>query len=136
MIVLPPTALTRMSIAPNSCATETTSASTWVALSTSVRRPCARRAQCGNGRVESIVVIIDGDHDRSLARHDVGGSAADPARRRGNDRDLVGEAHGFLHFYRYPCRGRPSPRRGSLSPARGIERGVMALGFNRRAWLG
>src|SRR5437016_275254 len=42
MIVLPPTALTRMSIAPNSRATPATSASTCAASSASQSLPCAR----------------------------------------------------------------------------------------------
>jgi hypothetical protein len=59
-------------------------------------RPPASRAQRRNRRVEPALVDVDGDHDRPLSGHDVGGGAADAARRRGDDYDPVGKAHGFL----------------------------------------
>src|SRR4051794_24360007 len=126
MIVLPPTALTRMSIAPNSCSTEATVASTSVSSSALHRRRCARPplsrnsatvrssrssllstatttapslpANRGEGGVEPLLIVIAGDDARALARHDVGGGATDAARRRGNQRDLVLKAHRFPRF--------------------------------------
>ena len=58
-------------------------------------RPPAGLAQRRDGPVEPLLVVIDGDDDRALARHDVGGGAADAARRRGDQRDLVLKAHPF-----------------------------------------
>ena len=96
MIVLPPTALTRMSIAPNSWATDATSEfdlGRVERIGAAPVRPPAGRAQPRHGRVEPARVIVDGNHDAPFARHDIGGGAPDPARRRSDDRHLVGKAH-------------------------------------------
>ena len=40
-------------------------------------------------------MIVDADDDRTLARHDLGGSTADPVGKGGDQRDLAGEPHRF-----------------------------------------
>ena len=120
MIVLPPTALTRMSIAPNSCSTEPTVAvdvGFVKRVAQAAMRPAAGLAQRRDSPVEPLLVVVDGDDDRTLARHDVGGGAADAAGRRGDQRDLVLKAHP-LPLSRLPALS------AALTRWRGLTRGV------------
>src|SRR6516165_3318900 len=54
----------------------------------------AYTAQCGYSAFEAIGVIIDTDHCRTLAGHDLGGGAANAVGECGDYSDLVLEAHG------------------------------------------
>ena len=53
----------------------------------------AGRGHFGHRIGEPRLVVVDGHDNRPLARHDVGGGAADAARRGGDDRDAVRETH-------------------------------------------
>jgi hypothetical protein len=75
----------------------------------------AGRAQFGDGIVKPALVDINRDHDRPLARHDAGGGAADPARRRSDDRYFAGKAHPLPPVFQ----SRPPSRYGEIQ-ARGI----------------
>ena len=86
--VLPPTALTRMSMRPWSRATSATSRVDLrrvqrvdqLALDLAARL-AAGLAQRRHRLVQAALVIVDGDHRRAFARHDRGGGAADAVRR-------------------------------------------------------
>ena len=55
--------------------------------------PAARRPQRCDGLVEPALVVVDADHDRPFAGHDVGGGAPDAAGDGGDERDSVGKPH-------------------------------------------
>ena len=59
-------------------------------------RLAAGLAQRRHRLVQPALMVVDGDHRRTLARHDRCGGPADAVRRRADQRHLVLEAHGFL----------------------------------------
>jgi hypothetical protein len=65
--------------------------------------PAAAVAQCRHRGLEPPRVIVDADDDRTLARHDLGGSPPDAVGTGGDQRDFVREPHGS------PLPSRPLP---------------------------
>ena len=96
MIVLPPTAFTRMSTRP--CCS-TTRRTTSVHLrgvervgDDPVRRPAVTRDR-GDGFVQQALVAIDEHHGAALASHDLGRRAADAAASGGDEGHSVSKSH-------------------------------------------
>ena len=81
-------------------------------------RPPAGLAQFCHRPVEPLRVVVDRDDDPAFARDNVGGGAADAARRRGDQRHLVLKAHPSP-FRKGPCLcmlgARPARERGGCN---------------------
>ena len=100
MIVLPPTALTRMSIVAAFLRRPTRPArSTCASSSASQSWPCGAAAGVARSRPSPCPAarrwLSTPTIDRPFARHDVGGGPADAAGDGGDQRDLVLEPHRF-----------------------------------------
>jgi hypothetical protein len=97
MIVLPPTALTRMSIRPSSRTTPSTAACTWAASSAFAVTPPGASAgipEGGHDLLQAPLIGVDPYHGPAAATDDLGSCLADSAGRRRDERHLPRESHG------------------------------------------